>query len=175
MLRLIFLSILFSISFQLFAQTDLVISADGMNNVRMDSLLKITVNEIEGTLGSWQMNYGERVVLIITDERANRMRIFSPIVAETDLEEGQLKKMLHANFHSALDAKYSLYEGFVISIFTHPLNELTENQFLDALRQVVVLNHTFGTTYQSTDLIFPGSIQEKEVAPKVNEKPTKRT
>jgi len=139
----------------------------------MDSLLKTTVDELEGTPGSWQMNYGDRVVVIITDENANRMRIFSPVVAEEDLEKGQLKKMLSANFHSALDAKYSIYEGFVISIYTHPLQELTDGQFLDALRQVVILNHTFGTTYQSTDLIFPGGVEEE--TPKVNEKPVKRT
>ena len=175
MIRYIFLSLILSASVVLTAQTDDSKTLEfNMSNARMDSLLKSTVEDIEGSPGSWQMNYGERVVLIITDENANRMRIFSPVIAEEDLEEGQLSKMLGANFHSALDAKYSLYEGFVISIFTHPLQELTDAQFIDALRQVVILNHTFGTTYQSTDLVFPGGIEQEE-APKVNEKPVKRT
>ena len=174
MLRLIFLSFFLILSLLLSAQNDSSSSdIQKMNNIRMDSILKATVDDLEGTLGSWQLNYGERVVLIITDEAANRMRIFSPVIAEDDLTKGQLKEMLSANFHSALDAKYSLYEGFVISIFTHPLEELTDHQFLDALTQVVVLNHTFGSTYQSTDLIFPGRIEKK--SPKVNEKPVKRT
>ncbi len=174
MVRYISCFLLLSISIAGTAQTGINKSVElKMNNIRMDSLLRSNVDDLEGELGSWQMNFGERLVLIITDENANRMRIFSPVVSEDDLEKGQLKKMLGANFHSALDAKYSLYEGFVISIFTHPLEELTDYQFIDALKQVVILNRTFGTTYQSTDLIFPGA-SEKE-PPKVNEKPVKRT
>lgn len=144
-----------------FAQSEKRVEA--MNNKRMGKILKEEVKELEGEEGAWQMTYGGRLLLVITDESANRMRIFSPVIEEEELKDGQLEKMLAANFHSALDAKYSLYEGYVVSVFTHPLRELTEAQFVDALRQVVVLNLTFGTTYQSTDMIFnPGGQAEEE-------------
>jgi len=70
-----------------------------------------------------------------------------------------MKKMLEANFHSALDAKYSLYEGFVIGIYTHPLHQLNENQMEDAMQQVVNLSRNFGTSYTSTDMQFGHSAQ----------------
>ena len=128
-----------------------------------------------GEYGAWQFIYGDRVLLVMTDSVANRMRIFSPIVEETELEKDQLRKMLEANFHSALDAKYSLYTGFVVAVYTHPLRELTKDQFIDALRQVVVLSDTFGTTYQSTGLIFGGGFEEKETPKRTNVKPSKKT
>ena len=68
--------------------------------------------------------------------------------------------MLEANFHSALDAKYSIWEGVVISVYTHPLKELSSEQFTDALKQVVRLSQTFGTTFSSTEFIFGGEGEE---------------
>jgi len=64
--------------------------------------------------------------------------------------------LLEANFDRALDAKYCLYEGFVCSVFTHPLKELQDHQFVDALQQVVNLANNYGTTFTSTDFVFGG-------------------
>lgn len=102
------------------------------------------------------------------------MRIFSPVVAEKELKEGQMKEMLEANFHSALDAKYSLYEGYVISVFTHPLKELQKDQLIDAMRQVVVLTRTFGDSYSSTGLIFSPKTQEEAEEEKKKEEEQKK-
>jgi hypothetical protein len=160
----------------LFSSVSIQAQSDGMSNKRMEQIIKKEASEVKGQPGNWQMIYGQRLVLIITDEKNNRMRIFTPVVAETELKEGQLKKMLEANFHSALDAKYSLYEDYVISAFIHPLKELTDDQFVDAMRQVVTLADTFGTTYSSTDLIFGGDNTEEEDVKKeqrLNKKPGK--
>ena len=92
------------------------------------------------------------------------MRIFTPILEEHELKVGQMKKMLEANFHAALDAKYSLYEGFVIGVYTHPLLELDEKQMESAMTQVVNLSKNFGTSYTSTDVFFGQSAQS--TAPK---------
>ena len=102
------------------------------------------------------------------------MRIFTPIIEEDKLVEGQLKKMLEANFHAALDAKYSLYESLVISVYTHPLKELQKDQFIDAIKQVVNLADTFGGSYSSTDVIFnPGGNNENQNSKegRINKKP----
>ena len=92
------------LAFNSFSQT----ADEGMNNMKMEKIIKQEATEVEGQLGNWQLIYGDRLVLIITDEKNNRMRIFSPVIAESDLKNGQMVKMLEANFHSALDAKYSL-------------------------------------------------------------------
>ncbi len=163
---------LFLFSVPSFAQT-------GMTNAKMETIIQQMSEEMDGTPGNWQAVYGNRLVFILTDEAYNRMRIFTPIGQEEELEEGQLKAMLSANFHSALDAKYGLYNGFIVSLFTHPLKELTEDQLRDAIRQVAIAANNFGTTYSSTDLIFGGETEESDPTPKekdkrVNQKPKKR-
>lgn len=149
---------------------------------KMDSIFRAEAEEIDGEGGTWQLFYGNRIVFILSDEVHNRMRIFTPIGAEEDLEAGQQKAMLEANFHSALDAKYCLYNGFIVSVYTHPLKELTTNQLKEALAQVVILANNFGESYSSTDLVFgleeaqEGTPLPKEEDPdkRVNQKPVKK-
>lgn len=140
-----------------------------MTNKKMHAIFKKEATNLEGDLGAWQMEYGQYFLIAITDESANRMRLFTPIIEEEKLERGQLRKMLEANFHSALDAKYALYKETVVSVFTHPLAELTEEQLIDAMRQVVTLANTFGTSYTSTGWVFGGGFEE----PKINKSPSK--
>lgn len=143
-----------------------------MSNKKMGKILEARASALEGEAGSWQVFIHDHVLLVVTDEKNNRMRIFTPIMEESELEKKQLRNMLIANFHTALDAKYSIYEGFVISIFTHPLKELTEWQLVDALSQVAKLADNFGTTYSSTDLIFGGKEEEIEQK-RLNQSPSK--
>lgn len=173
-MKKLFLLLLLSstITFGLFAQSE-------MNNAKMESILEKIGDNIEGSAGNWQVVYGDQILFIITDETNNRMRIFTPIADQKDLEEGELVTMLEANFHAALDAKYALYGGFVVSLFTHPLAELTPDQFKDAVKQVAVAGQNFGTTYSSTDLIFGGGNTDENSSSKkdkkVNQKPKKKT
>ena len=143
-----------------------------MNNNRLEKILRQEAEKIEGQPGSWMLYYGERILLAFTDEPNNRMRIFTPIMDEGNLSAAQMSRMLEANFHSALDAKYAVYDGFVVSVFTHPLAELTEIQIADALRQIVRLADTFGETYSSTDLIF-GPAPDKETEKRINRSPSR--
>lgn len=159
--------IIFSLMLSTFATTSF--SQKGMDNKKMDKIFKKQSEKVEGRLGNWQLMIQERLLFVITDEAHNRMRIFTPVIEEKELDISFLQEMLSANFHSALDAKYSIYEGFVVTVFTHPLKELTEEQLTDALKQVATLAHTFGTTFSSTELIFG---QEKEEEKKVNESPS---
>ena len=116
--------------FLLFFSIGLSAQSTEMTNLKMHQIFKDVASEVEGQLGAWTMVYGERLLMVLTDETNNRMRIFTPVLEQSKLERGQLEKMLEANFHSALDAKYSLYEGFVISVFTHPLEELQKDENL---------------------------------------------
>lgn len=166
---LMFKSYLFFLLVGLFVGVN-VYAQEGMDNKQMDKIFKESSKKVEGDLGVWQIDFMEHILLVITDEKANRMRIFTPIIEEKDLDATELRKLLIANFHSALDAKYSLYNGYVISTFTHPLQELTKHQLIDAMKQVATLAKNYGTTYSSTDLIFGG---EAEPEKKVNESPSK--
>lgn len=148
-----------------------------MDNIKIGEIISKISEKVEGTPGNWNFVYGEQILFIITDEAHNRMRIFTPIAEQKEIGTEHLEKMLEANFHAALDAKYALYSGFVVSIFTHPLGELTPEQFRDAVKQVAIAGQNFGTTYSSTDLIFGGGLEaeEDQKNKKVNKKPTKKS
>lgn len=150
----------------------LSLSAQDMTLKKLEKILKQETKITEGEKGIWTVEYADHLVMVVTDAKANRMRVFSPIVAREDINEAALVKMLEANFDSALDAKYSIWEGVVISVFTHPLKELSIEQFKDALKQVVRLSQTFGTTFSSTEFIFGGEGEEEDAAKeRVNVKP----
>lgn len=134
----------------------------GMTNQIMKRILKEKVEFLEGDPGNWQMIYQERLVFILTDESNNRMRIFTPFLEIDSLKTGEMNKLLAANFHSALDAKYCFFEELVMSVYTHPLRELTRPQFEDALLQVITLADNFRSSFSSTDLLFSPSLQETE-------------
>ncbi|MBV6654690.1 MAG: hypothetical protein KI786_13075 [Mameliella sp.] len=144
-----------------------------MNLRKMERALKKADLSYEGDPGAWLLYTQDHILLILSDEHNNRMRVFTPIIEAEEATSFQLERMLKANFHSALDAKYSIHDGFVVSVFTHSLRELTRRQLLDAINQVVALSKNFGTTYSSTDLQFGGPEAPQE--PKSKSKNNKRT
>jgi len=101
-------------------------------------------------------------LLVITDERANRMRIMMPIQQFDPGNDEDLKTALiamHANYDRALDARYAISEGILWSAFIHPLRSLTEEDLANALDQVQALRKNTGTTYSSGALIFGPAIK----------------
>ena len=151
--------------FFLISGTIASLQAQGMNNENLGKILYTLSDSISGASGQWYFTAGGREMLCITDENANRMRIISPVAAEEDLDAGQLKECMEANFHSALDVRYALSEGMVWVAFIHPLQELTKQQAIDAVTQVFNAAETFGSTYNSTHLVFPKTKKEEEPLP----------
>lgn len=127
-----------------------------MTNQKLKEILEKEGEIVEGEMGYWQVNYKERLILVITDEVHNRMRIISPIAETKELEQKYYREMLEAQFDRALDVKYAINKDIVWSVFAHPLRELTEEQVVDALSQVYYAAQNFGGSYVSTDLIFGG-------------------
>lgn len=105
---------------------------------------------------AWRLTLKQRVVQVIADPKAQRMRILSPVVPVNETTEAERLAMLTANFHTALDARYAVSQGFVLALFVHPLPTLTESALSDALRQVASLADNFGSTYSSDSLLFGG-------------------
>ncbi len=130
--------------------------SQNMNNDKLQELFIEASDSIQGTKGRWQFNIKEVTFICLTDETHNRMRIISPIIESFKLTEELKTNALLANFHTALDVKYAISDDVLWSVFIHPLKELTEAQINDALQQVYFANVTFGTTYSSTSLVFPG-------------------
>lgn len=138
-------------------------SAQEMNAEKLSELIAQVADTVATNGNTIQFMYKERPLICVYDENANRMRIITPIVETKELEEEQLLNMLVANFHSALDVKYALSDEVIWSVFIHPLKELADHQVLDAIDQVHAASATFGTTYSSTSLVFPGNTKKKEI------------
>lgn len=131
-----------------------------MDNEKLDILIKRIDPEVEGTLGYWQLIYEQTQVYVITDDKADRMRIMSPIVGTEKLDKASLYRLLQANYDSALDARYAVANDTLWSAFIHPLSTLTERDFFSGLAQTIIAANTYGTTYTSGALIFQGGDSE---------------
>ena len=134
--------------------------SQNMNNTTLETLFTKVSDSIEGTKGRWQFTIDQVTFVCLTDTNHNRMRIISPILEASKLTEELKDNALLANFHTALDVKYAISDNILWSVFIHPLKELTEEQVANAIEQVYFANVTFGSSYSSTSLVFPGRQEE---------------
>ena len=107
--------------------------------------------------GAWQIVYFGVPVACLTSGEHNRMRILSPITPLSQADPGAAQRMLEANFHTTLDARYGISDGNIYALFLHPLSTLTDRAVQSALLQVVSLVRTFGSDYSSGVLQYGGS------------------
>ena len=134
------------------------VTSDGslteMSVERLGDLLQSESSDLQGGNGQWQMTIEGQTVIVVADASNNRMRIIAPVVSTRSLSSEQIQAMLVANFHSALDARYAVSNGNVVSVFLHPLSTLQETDLRSGLRQVATLADTFGSSYSSGGLGF---------------------
>jgi hypothetical protein len=127
-----------------------------MDNRRLQELIEQVADDVEGGTGHWQFDLEGFQTIVITDEEADRMRIIVPVAAMEEVDADRMKRIMQANFDSALDARYSIAKGILWSAYIHPLSVLSDHQFVDGLAQTVNLAATYGTTYSSGALVFGG-------------------
>lgn len=104
----------------------------------------------------WQMRIKGVTVLVISDTQTNRVRAIVAIRAASDLSEAQLRRLMQANFDSALDGRYAIAQDILWAAFIHPLTPLEKDQFISGLGQIVNLAQTYGTLYSGGALQFGG-------------------
>ena len=95
-------------------------------------------------------------VIVIADQRADRMRAMVPIASTDGLDEADLLRMMQANFDAALDARYAVAHGRLWGVFIHPLSPLEKDQFLSDLVQTITVAKTYGSGYTGGAAIFGG-------------------
>ena len=149
------------------------LSAQEMTPEKLTDIIEQEADTVSIQGNAVRFLFNDAMLICIYDENANRMRIISPIVEREKLGEEELLNALVANFHSALDVKYALSDEIIWSVYTHPLRELSEAQVVDAIQQVYAAAITFGESYSSTTMVFPGNTLKKE-KPKPP-KPLKKT
>jgi hypothetical protein len=150
----------FVVIFVIIFSTQSILSQN-MDNATLENIFTTISDTIQGKSGRWQFMIKDVMFVCLTDTANNRMRIISPITETNQLDEDTKTLLLLANFHTALDVKYAISDDVLWSVFIHPLKELTKDQVEDAVSQVYYANITFGTSFTSTNLMFPGK-QKKE-------------
>lgn len=128
-----------------------------MDNERLGEMIRNRATKLhEDQPGFWKFEFDGGLVLVVTDETHNRMRIMSPVADVESIVDEEWQVLMSANFDRALDARYCVNGDTLWSAFIHPLEELSGDQFLNALSQVVTLAKNYGTSYTSSDLVFGG-------------------
>jgi len=138
------------------------VQSQNMTNSDLEKIIYVVSDSIRGETGNWQFMIKGRMLACITDSTNNRLRILSPIVEQKTLSHVELLKLMEANFHSALDARYAITDDLLWSVYVHPLKELQKDEILSAINQVYTAALTYGTTYNSSELTFPNKKELEE-------------
>ena len=127
-----------------------------MTEENLRSIIKTSVHSkvLEEELGYLLFTYLGRKMILLCDEKHDRMRILSSITTYSNLAPKIKDSLMNANFHLALDARYAVSEDVLYSAFIHPLSTLSQEDFKSALKQVYNLAMSFGKTYSSGQLEF---------------------
>ncbi|MBV1910923.1 MAG: hypothetical protein KUG78_16610 [Kangiellaceae bacterium] len=115
--------------------------------------------EIKGNVIAFE--YQNVSLICVWDANADRMRMLSPIANRSELTLNMVDAAMEANYHTVLDARYAVGDGVLYSAFIHPLSPITEQEVQSAIRQVAIAALTFGSSYSSGELVFPGNSAEK--------------
>lgn len=158
--------------FLLFASYSIGLAAQEMTPEKLYEIIEQESDTVKVVGNSYHFVLNEAMLICVYDENANRMRIIAPVVKLDEIGEDEILNALVANFHSALDVKYALSDEIIWSVYTHPLQQLSDAQVVDAIQQVYAAALTFGSSYSSTNLVFPGNKKKVE---KPKAKPLNKT
>ena len=126
----------------------------------LDRWIRQFSTQAEGAEPSWGLVFQGSAVYCQCQADVDRMRLVAPVCRVEQLENKRdafYQAMLVANYHSALDPRYAVDDDdVVVAAYLHPLASLDEAQFVHALKQVVEMVKTFGTTFSSMGIVFGG-------------------
>ncbi|MEM7082548.1 MAG: hypothetical protein AAF465_07415 [Pseudomonadota bacterium] len=131
-------------------------ASDEMTVAKMAAIIGQIDEDAQAGTNRITFAVGERELVLVYDESADRMRLMVPIAKASDLSDEALMRLMQANFDSALDARYAVAQGIVWGAFIHPLSSLTEKDFLLGIYQTVSVAETFGSSYSSGIMMFGG-------------------
>jgi hypothetical protein len=128
--------------------------AGPMDQARLEMLFAEHVEAITGPPGAIETVVDGIQLYCISDAANDRMRFVAPIARASTLDPRVLPLLLQANFHSTLDARYSISEDVVFATFLHPISSLTPELVESGMAQVLSLVQTFGTSFSAGGVIF---------------------
>ena len=143
----------------------MVSGPEAMTNDRLGTLIDKIGNDVRfNDRNIWEFSVVDVPVRVITDEKADRMRIVVAVDTASNLTPSLMERLMQANFDSALDARYAVAQGVVWATYIHPLSALNDRQFISGVGQTVNLARNFGTTFSSGALLFGGGDSQDLIA-----------
>ncbi len=136
------------------AEPPAVAGAGPMTPDRLLAILLRLDPEAGPRAGGIGLTISDVPVIVFMDPTANRMRAVVPVASAEGLGEDDMRRVLQANFDTALDARYAIADGRLWSTYIHPLAELQPPQLISGLVQTVILAQTYGTAYASGSVAF---------------------
>jgi hypothetical protein len=70
----------------------------------------------------WEFTVDEASIALVFDTGADRMRLMMPVVEADEVDAEGMRRLLEANFDTALDARYAIARGILWATFIHPLS-----------------------------------------------------
>ena len=132
-------------------------STGQMTQARMEALLREVGTDVSGVPGMLEFTFHGVRIGCISDVEHDRMRLITPVHRVSELSPEEVARVLEANFHTALDARYASSQGILYAAYIHPLGPLSQSELQSAVRQVASLAQSFGSTYSSGELVYsPG-------------------
>ncbi len=113
----------------------------------------------------WEFDVDGTTLALVFDVGADRMRLMLPVAGADELSEAMLRRLLQANFDTALDARYAIARDTLWATFIHPLSPLSEEELLSAISQTVSIARSYGSTFSSGVWAFGGGDATSGEAP----------
>jgi len=123
---------------------------------RMGAILTALDPETAREGGLFRLTIDGFTLMVVTDVPSDRMRAMISVSAAEALDADEMRRLMQANFDSALDARYALANGRLWSVFIHPFAALEKDQLISGIAQTVNVAKTYGTLYSGGALQFGG-------------------
>lgn len=123
---------------------------------RLNAIIGALDPDAQSNGNAWYLSVADTQLLVVTDIQADRMRVMAPVRDAEGLTAEEMRRMMQANFDSALDARYAVARDTLWSVFIHPLSPLEKDEFISGLGQVVNLAQSYGTLYSGGALQYGG-------------------
>lgn len=137
------------------------LKAELMNPEKLHTIISNYSTNVKINNNVISFEYEKVTIYCVWDANADRMRMISPIASTSDLSDELMELALKANYHTVLDARYAIGDDVLYAAFIHPLSPITKNEVESAIRQVSTAALTFGTSFTSGELVFPGNSKEQ--------------
>ncbi|MCB1746520.1 MAG: hypothetical protein H6977_02725 [Gammaproteobacteria bacterium] len=124
-------------------------TAPALDLAGLAALLERLDVEAIGGAGQWRAVVGGRAVMVLADPSHGRLRIQAHVTAADALDEALLRRVLEADFATALEARYAIGGTTLWSLYSADLAALDAAGCAAALGQVANLAASFGREYAS--------------------------